>query len=79
MTLSAYNCIIKYKYGKQQGNVDVLNRFALPDSPAFTPTLPKTVTMIVKSCQLFYYASKITKQTEQYPTLLKVKYYTKLG
>ena len=33
----------------------------------------------LKSCQLFYYASKITKQTEQYPTLLKMKYYTKLG
>ena len=37
LTLSAYKYTIKYKSGKQQGNVDALSTFPLPDSPASIP------------------------------------------
>ena len=79
LTLSAYNYTIKYKSGKQQGNVDALSRFPLPDSPASTPTPAETVAVIEHLSTIPLTASKIAKQTERDPILLRVKCYTKLG
>ena len=44
--IKCYNYAIKYKSGKQQGSVDALSRFLLPDSPAATPTSAETVAVI---------------------------------
>ena len=64
LTLSAYNYTIKYKSGKQQGYVDALSRFPLPDSPASTPTPAETVTEIEHLSTIPLTASKIAKQTD---------------
>ena len=61
LTLSAYNYTIKYKSGKQQGNVDTLSRFPLPDSPASTPTPAETVAVIEHLLTIPLTASKIAK------------------
>ena len=79
LTLNAYNYTIKYKSGKQQGNVDTLSRFPLPDSPASIPTPAETVAVIEHLLIIPLTTSKIAKQTEQDPILSRVKRYTKLG
>ena len=79
LKLSAYNYTIKYKSGKQQGNVDTLRRFPLPDSPASIPTPAEAVTVIEHLLTIPLTASKIAKQTERDSILLRVKRYTKLG
>ena len=79
MTLSAYNYTIKYKSGKQQGNVDALSRFPLPDSPTSTPTPAETVVVIEHMWTIPLTTSKIAQQTKRDFNLLKVKHYTKLG
>ena len=79
LMLSAYNYTIKYKSGKQQGNVDALSRFPLPDSPVSTPTPAETIAVIEHLLPIPLTTSKIAKQTERDPILSRVKRYTKLG
>ena len=65
MTLGAYKYTIKYKSGKQQGNVNALSRFPLPDSPASTPTPAKTVAVIEHMSTIPLTASKIAKKLKE--------------
>ena len=62
---------IKYKSGKQQGNVDTLSRFPLLDNP--TSSLAETVVLIEHLSTIPLTTSKIAKQTELDPILYLVE------
>ena len=70
LTLGAYSYAIKYKSGKQQGNVD---------SPVSVPIPAETVAVMEHLSIILLTAAKIKQATERDPTLSKVKRYTLLG
>ena len=79
LTLGIYSYVIKYKSGEQQGNVDALSQFPLPDSPTSVLIPAETVAIMEHLLIIPLTAAKIKQATERDPTLSKVKCYTLLG
>ena len=77
LTLSAYTYSIQYKAERDHANADDLSRQPLEDSPAEVPCPPEMVLLMDHLAASPVAASHIWQQTNNDPTLSKVRFVQK--
>ena len=79
LTLSAYTYTIQYKAGKDHANADGLSRLPLEDAPPEVPRPAETILLMDHLAASPVSASHIRQQTDNDPTLSKVRSFVQHG